>query len=275
MWRCCLSRHRLPLTLVHGPDCAGIFPRLSAADLRFLNPHAGQAASGTEALQGRQRAAAARCANPRINLVVDEEEPQSTGTETRLGGDAPRASEPAAASLPGGSGRERHMVVADQGGASSRSSRQAELEDRGTSTTGRTAPGEPQLVATNYAAGGHTNAGSREESAERQGEILGAGTTRVVQGTPQGAGEGHAAPDSDARASGAVGGKEAALRVEAERTEVVLATTRTVVGLDNLRKYLGRPKWGKERWYAQTPTGVVMGLVTTQAGGQIAYIEAR
>ncbi|GAQ89086.1 ATP-dependent Lon protease [Klebsormidium nitens] len=193
----------------------GVYPKLSAADLGVLNPHAAQPPTGTiEALQRRQRAAPVRCATPRVNLVVEEDGPQSTGT--RLGDDARGAPERAEERLPGGSGRERHG------------------------------------------------------SADRQGETLDVapGTTGPVKDAASGASR------PDGGASAAVGGEEAALRVEAERTEVVLASTRTVVGLDNLRKYLGRPKWGKERWYAQTPTGVVMGLVTTQAGGQIAYIEA-
>lgn len=69
--------------------------------------------------------------------------------------------------------------------------------------------------------------------------------------------------------------REARLMEEAKKTEVIVAESKFVVSLDNLRQYLGRPKFGKERWYSETPVGVVMGLVTTQAGGQIAYIESR
>uniref|UniRef100_A0A0N4ZID6 Lon protease homolog, mitochondrial n=1 Tax=Parastrongyloides trichosuri TaxID=131310 RepID=A0A0N4ZID6_PARTI len=46
-----------------------------------------------------------------------------------------------------------------------------------------------------------------------------------------------------------------------------------VVDVDNLEKYVGRPKFTSDRLYEVTPPGVVMGLAWTAMGGSALYIE--
>jgi len=47
-----------------------------------------------------------------------------------------------------------------------------------------------------------------------------------------------------------------------------------VVNKDNLSKFVGNPKFGKGRFYRETPPGVICGLAYTEYGGSLIYIEA-
>ena len=58
-----------------------------------------------------------------------------------------------------------------------------------------------------------------------------------------------------------------ALKVVQEETHSVVITE------ENLKEYLGNPRFTSDRLYDETPPGVVMGLAYTQMGGATLYIE--
>eukprot|EP00931_Biecheleriopsis_adriatica_P042948 TRINITY_DN2450_c0_g2_i1.p1 TRINITY_DN2450_c0_g2~~TRINITY_DN2450_c0_g2_i1.p1 ORF type:complete len:994 (-),score=206.88 TRINITY_DN2450_c0_g2_i1:37-3018(-) len=60
------------------------------------------------------------------------------------------------------------------------------------------------------------------------------------------------------------------VRVEEEKRE------RSVIGLDNLRKFVGQPPHSSDQLFSDgTPCGVVMGLAWTALGGKTMFVEAR
>jgi len=61
--------------------------------------------------------------------------------------------------------------------------------------------------------------------------------------------------------------RKVALKVVQEETHSVVITE------ENLKEYLGNPRFTSDRLYDETPPGVVMGLAYTQMGGATLYIE--
>jgi hypothetical protein len=225
------------------------------------------------------------CSSPQINLLVAE--PASSAAMAREGANEAQGAR--------GSEVEMPNPIGEQGMGGTATASNSE-EDRGESEARvdtRAAASKDDSSLSREEEGDHeaspapSGSFSSPEAAARDGEEMrtsdreAAGAAARVQ-SPFISSKDSPAQNRASTSGGQLGSRgealsqrEARLMEEAKKTEVIVAESKFVVSLDNLRQYLGRPKFGKERWYSETPVGVVMGLVTTQAGGQIAYIESR
>ncbi len=51
-------------------------------------------------------------------------------------------------------------------------------------------------------------------------------------------------------------------------------TDHVVITKENLQKYVGKPAFSTDRFFEETPLGVVMGLAWTEMGGATLYVES-
>lgn len=68
--------------------------------------------------------------------------------------------------------------------------------------------------------------------------------------------------------------RKIALETVREKEKRKRRLKKTIVNLDNLAKYLGKPVFMTDRFYERTPIGVATGLAWTSHGGATLYIEA-